>query len=96
MNASTSRLQIMVNYIILYVYIGFQTKAWMNFTNLKLNLEFIFNKNPYHTVVIGVFNAKSHNWYKGNKTIVSGSKLEIMTSHYGLNQIINESIDILD
>ena len=27
--------------------------------NLELNLEFIFNKNPYLTVVIGDFNAKS-------------------------------------
>ena len=27
--------------------------------NLELNLEFIFNKNPYLTVVIGDFNPKS-------------------------------------
>ena len=35
--------------------------------NLDLNLEFIFNKNPCLTVVIGDLNAKSHNWYKGDK-----------------------------
>ena len=35
--------------------------------NPELNLEFIFNKNPYLTVVIDEFNAKSHNWYKGDK-----------------------------
>ena len=28
------------------------------------NLEFIFNKNSYLTVVIGDFNAKSRNWKK--------------------------------
>ena len=54
--------------------------------NLELNLEFIFNKNVYLTVV-GDINAKSH---KGNKTTASGSKLGIMTSHYGLIQRINE------
>ena len=52
--------------------------------NLEFNLEFIFNKNPYLAVAIGDFNAKSHNSYKGDKTTSSGSKLEIMTSHYGL------------
>ena len=29
--------------------------------NLELNLEFIFSKNPYLSVVIGNFNAKSRN-----------------------------------
>ena len=31
---------------------------------LDLNLEFIFNKNPYLTVVISDFNPKSRNWEK--------------------------------
>ena len=58
--------------------------------NLELNLELIFSKNPYLTVVIGDFNVKSQNWYKGNKTTARGTKLEIMNSHYGLTtQIIN-------
>ena len=61
-----------------------------------MNLEFIFNKNPYLTVVIGDFNAKSHNWYKDDKNTASGSKLEVMTSHYGLTQIINEPTHILE
>ena len=64
--------------------------------NLELNLEFIFNKNPYLTVVIDEFNAKSHNWYKGDKTTASWSKLEIMTSHYGLTLIINEPTHIFE
>ena len=64
--------------------------------NFDWNREFIFNKNAYLTIVIGHFNAKSYNWYKGNKTAASGSKLKIMTSHYGLIQIINEPNHILD
>ena len=39
--------------------------------NLELSLEFIFNKNPYLTIVIGDFNAESYNWYKGDKTTAS-------------------------
>ena len=54
--------------------------------NLELNLELIFTKNSYLTVVIGDFNVKSINWYKDDKTTASGTKLEIMTSHYGLTQ----------
>ena len=52
--------------------------------NLELNLEFTFNKNPYLTIVIADFNAKSHNWYKGNNTTACGSKLELMTCQYRL------------
>ena len=68
MNAVTWRLQLMVNYVILFVYIGLQAKTWKNLRrflkNLEPNLEFIFNKNRYLTIVIGDFNVKSHNWYK--------------------------------
>ena len=66
MNALTWRLPLIVNYVILFVYIGFQINTWKNFRrffkNPDLNLEFIYSKNPYLTVVIGDFNAKSHNW----------------------------------
>ena len=52
--------------------------------NLELNLQFIFSKNPYLAVVIGDFTVTSHDWYNGDKTTANASKLEIMTSHYGL------------
>ena len=61
----------------------FKTKQFQSFVkNFYLNLEFIFNKNPYLTVFI--VNFKSQNWYKGDKTTASGSNLEIMVSHYRL------------
>ena len=64
--------------------------------NLELNLDFFLNKNPYVTVVIGNFNAKSHNCFKDDKTTASGSKLEITISHYRLTVILNEPTHILD
>ena len=64
--------------------------------NLELNFEFILNKNPYLTVAIGDLDAKSHNWYKGDKTTASRSKLDIMTSRHGLTATINEPTQILE
>ena len=51
---------------------------------------------PNQTIVIGDFNAKSDYWFKGDKTTTRGSILEILTSHYGLTQIINEPTHILE
>ena len=60
-----------------------KTKQFQSFVkSFHLNLEFIFNKNPYLTVFI--VNFKSQNWYKGDKTTASGSNLEIMVFHYRL------------
>ena len=64
--------------------------------NLQLILELIFTKSLYLTVVITEFNVKSQNCYRGNKTTASGNKIEIMASHYGLTQIINEPTNILE
>ena len=90
----------MINYVTLCLYRSPSQNIEEHETfvkNLGLNLEPIFSKNPYLTVVIGDFNVKSQNWYKGNKTTASGTKLEIMTSHYGLTtQIINEPALILE
>ena len=85
------------NLICLYRSPSQNMKEFMTFVkNLELNLELIFTKNPYLTVVIGGFNVKSHNWYKGNKITAGGTRIEIMTSHYGLTQIINKPTHILE
>ena len=63
--------------------------------NLELNLDTIANKNPYFIVIIGDFNAKSSNWYKHYKTTYEGSKIEAITSHFGLKQLIQELTHIL-
>ena len=47
--------------------------------------------NPFLTVVIGDFNAKFNKWYIGDTKIFERSKIEIITSQFGLQQIINES-----
>ena len=61
-----------------------------------MNPELLFTKTSYPSVVTGDFNVKLHNWYKGDKATASGIKLEIITSHYRLTQIINGPTHILE
>ena len=63
--------------------------------NLELNLEMTADKNPYLIVILGDFNTKSSNWYKHNKTTYEGSKIEAITSQFGLNQLIQEPTHVL-
>ena len=63
--------------------------------NLGQNLDTIADKNLYLIVILGDFNAKSSNWYKHDKTIYEGSKMEALTSQFGLKQLIQELTHIL-
>ena len=59
--------------------------------NLELNLDTISANNPFLTVVLGDFNAKSNLWYKNDKKTYEGSKIDGIASQFGLHQLINES-----
>ena len=65
-------------------------------TNLEMNLDDSFNSNPFLTFVIGDFNAKSKNWSEGDRSTIEGSKIEFLTSQFGLSQIMKESTHILE
>ena len=56
--------------------------------NLELISDKIFDKNP-SLVVAWEFNAKSDQWYKNDKTTHESSKIENLTSQFGLKQMIN-------
>ena len=62
--------------------------------NSELTLDAISATNPFFIVAIGDFNANSSNWYTGDKTTSEGSKIEAITSQFGLQQIINEPTHI--
>ena len=62
--------------------------------NFELNLDTIAKENPYLIVILGDFNAKSSNWYKHDKTTYEGSKIEAITSPFGLKQLIPEPTHI--
>ena len=63
--------------------------------NLQLSLDKISNQNPFLTVVLGDFNTKSSNWYKHDQTAYEGSKMDVVTSQFGLQQLIKEPTHIL-
>ena len=54
------------------------------------------NYNPFLIVVLGDFNVKSENWYKHDKTLYEGAKIDAITIQIGLQQTIKELTHILD
>ena len=58
--------------------------------NFELTLDKIHENNTFMTVVLGDFNAKSNNWCKADITSLEGSRIDTITSSYGLNQLIKE------
>ena len=53
------------------------------------------NKNQFLIVVLCDLNVKSEIWYKNNKTSYEGAKIDILTSKFGLQEIIKEPAHIL-
>ena len=63
--------------------------------NLQLTLDKTSNQNPFLTVVLGDFNTKSSNWYTQDQATHKGSKIDAITSQFGLQQLIKEPTRIL-
>ena len=73
-----------------------QDKIYDFLTNLEMNLDDSFNSNSFLTTGIGDFNAKSNKWSKGDRSTIEGSKIDFLTSKFGLSQIIKEPTHILE
>ena len=65
-------------------------------SNLEINLDALSANNPFLTVMIGDFNAKSSNWYLNDVTSFEGSQIEFLASQFAMSQVINEPTHILD
>ena len=63
--------------------------------NFELNLDSIIVNNPFLSVVLGDFNAKTNLWYNNDITTYEGSKIDGVTSQFGLEQIIKEPTHII-
>ena len=63
--------------------------------NLQPSLDKISNQNQFLTLVLGDFNIKSSNWYKHDKKTYEGSKIDAVTSQFGLQLLIKEPAHIL-
>ena len=64
--------------------------------NLEKNIDALSVNNPFLTVMIGDFNAKSSNKYLNDVTSFEGSQIEFLASQFAMSQIINEPTHILD
>ena len=79
------------NFIILYHSLSQSQDDFETFLkNFELNLDTILANNHFLTVVLGDFNVKSNLWCKSDKTSYESSRIEGITSQYGLQQLINE------
>ena len=56
----------------------------------EINIDAVTANNPFLTVVLVDFNVKSNLWFKGDKRPYEGSKIDAITSQFGLQQLINE------
>ena len=63
--------------------------------NFELYLDSVMVKNPFLTVVLSDFNVKTSLWYNNNITTYEGSKIDGVTSQFGLEQIIKEPTHII-
>ena len=64
-------------------------------SNFESTLDDIASKNPFLSIVIGDFNAKSSNWYSKDKTSLEGSKIDKLTSQFSFHQIIKEPTHVI-
>ena len=55
--------------------------SWLHF---ELNIDIATANNTVLTVFLGGFNAKSNLWFKSNKTRYEDSKIDGITSTFGL------------
>ena len=65
-------------------------------SSFELLLDYMTNRNPFVSIIIGEFNARSNNWCSSDKTIYEGKKLESLTSHCGFKQVISDPTHILE
>ena len=59
-------------------------------------LDALSTNNPFLTVMIGDYNAKSSNWYLNDITTFERSQVEFLVSQFPMSQVIKEPTHILD
>ena len=62
--------------------------------DFELNLDKTTNKNPYLIVITGDFNVESSTCFKHDTATCEGSKIDAITSKFGLQQLIQDPAPI--
>ena len=63
--------------------------------NFELNIKVVTTNSPFLTVALGDFNIKSNLWFKGDKKSNEGSKIDAITSQFGLQQLNKETAHLV-
>ena len=61
-----------------------------------MNLDHSFNSNPFLTIAIVDFNAKTNKWSESDRSNIEGSKIDFLTSQFSISKIIEEPAHILE
>ena len=93
MNVSTLRSVLAAKFRYNY---RFPSQRQDEFQAFNPNLHTLSTSNPFLTVMIGDFNAKSSNWYLNYITSFEGSQIEFLASQFAMSQAIKEPTHILD
>ena len=56
-------------------------------SNFEFLLDYMANRYPFVSIIIGDFNARSDNWCSSDETTYEGKKLESLTSKCGFKQV---------
>ena len=85
------------NFLVLYIFPCQFPDEFETFSdNFEMTLDILGQKNPFLMTTIGDFNAKSKNWYSQDKTSFEGRTTEIITSQFGLYQLIDETTHLME
>ena len=68
-------------------------KSFIN--KFELNLDSVMVNNPFLTAVLGDFNVKTSLWCNNDISTYEGSKIDGVTSQFGIEQIIKEPTHII-
>ena len=59
------------------------------------SMQFFAKSSPFSIVLLGDLNAKLSKWYGNDSTSYEGTKIDGITSQFGMQQLINEPTHIL-
>ena len=65
-------------------------------SNFEFLLDYIATRNPFVSIIIGDFNARSNDWCSSDKTSYECKILESLTSQCGFIHVISDPIHILE
>ena len=84
-----------IKHVILSICIDLPINPMMNLNPLQITSSSVALRNPYLMVVLGDFNAQTKGWYPLGKTTYEGTRIDGITSQFGLEQLIHEPTHII-